>query len=221
MNPLAEFQVSTTFSPSLISRRKPETLVALVTPRGEGGGQIVVGVAEPRGARDPHLLAAQLLAQGLQDANLVVDPVDPLRTVGRLLDDDVPPLGPHDAVNRDLGRAEKLSPIRLGRADLGQRVGERLMRAVVGMEVERGEQLGHHAPVIGAVGGANRLVDAPRRCGAGRERLLDQRRERALVDYGEDYLAHGTVGRAGDRGRHLEQDASVGSRPVHLQGMAK
>ena len=42
-------------------------------------GQILVGIAIAIGAFDPDLLATQLLAQRLQRANLIGDPVDPRR----------------------------------------------------------------------------------------------------------------------------------------------
>src|SRR3954467_5864868 len=55
----------------------------------EVGGQILVRVAETVRTRNPHLLASQLLAQGLQDADLVVDAVDARASVGRFLHHDV------------------------------------------------------------------------------------------------------------------------------------
>src|SRR4051812_46398116 len=56
-------------------------------------------------------------------------------------------------------------------------------------EVERAQELRHHAAVVGAVGSPHRSVDPARRCGAEAERFLDQGRKDALVDDGKDHLA--------------------------------
>jgi len=53
---------------------------------------VVVRISEALRARDRDLLAPHLLAQALQDAQLVVDAVHALLAVGATLDHHVPPL---------------------------------------------------------------------------------------------------------------------------------
>ena len=67
----------------------------------EVGRKIVVRVAVAVGADHPDLLAAQLVAQGLQDADLVGDPVDALASLGVLFEDRFSPETAHDVVDRN------------------------------------------------------------------------------------------------------------------------
>ena len=68
--------------------------------RLEVGRHIVVRVPVAIGADHPDLLAAQLVAERLQDADLIGDPVDARPPLGILLDDRLPPEPAHHAVDR-------------------------------------------------------------------------------------------------------------------------
>lgn len=76
------------------------------------------------------------------------------------------------------------------------------MRLVVGAEVERGQQVQHRAPVVAAVGAADRGAQGGAVRGAGRLGLARQILERLLAHRGIDHVAHGAVrvldGRASD-----------------------
>ena len=136
-----------------------EPLVAGGPARGEVGRQILVGVAEAVGARHPDLLAAQPLAQGLQHADLVVDAVHPLAAARRVLDHDVAPLRADHALDGDLVGPEVLPPFALRAPDRVEGVEQGAVRAVVGAEVERGQQL------AASSGGSRSRTRRARRCG--------------------------------------------------------
>ena len=186
-----------------------EPLVAGGPALGEVGRQVLIGVAEPIGTRHPHLLAAQPLAQRLQHADLVVDPIHPLPAAGRVLDHDLAPLRADHALDGDLVGPEVLPPLALRAPDRVEGIEQRAVRAVVGAEVERSQQLGHHPAIVGAVRGAHRGVDAPALRRAERPGFADQRLEGVLAGDGEDDLAHHAV-RPTDRSLgNLEQDAGL------------
>jgi hypothetical protein len=195
-----------------------EPRVAGRAARGEVGRQVLVRVAEAVGPDHPDLLAAQPVAERLQDADLVVDAVHPLPAARRVLQHDVAPLRADHALNRDLVGAEILPSRALGAADRRQRVEHRAVRAVVGAEVERGEEPRHHAAVVGAVGGAHRAVHPPAVRDAERAGLARQRLQRPLAGGGEDDVAHDALRRP-DRGLgDTEQDAGLAAhlhRLVH------
>src|SRR5208337_243201 len=137
---------------------------AFVTSRatvGKVGRQIFVGIAETVGPRDPNLLTTQPLAQSLQDTNLIIDSIDALSAVRRILDDDVAPFGTDDAFDGDFGGLEVLASVALGATDRVQGVEQGTMSAVVGAKLQRRQQPGHHATVVGTVRSAHRGMHTP------------------------------------------------------------
>jgi hypothetical protein len=194
-----------------------EALVAGVTARVEVGGEILVGVAPPLRADDPHLFAPQPVAQALQDTDLVADATDALGAVGRLLDDDVEPLRPDHALDRDLGQVVIPPPVGRG-PDRRDRVEERAVGRVVRAELERRQQLRQHASVVRAVGGADHGMDARLPVATTGRGLLDQLLEGLFARDREDHLAHDAVGLVECRFRDFEQDAGLAA---HLDRVGK
>jgi hypothetical protein len=62
--------------------------------------EVLIGVAISVGTDDPDLFAAQLFAKGLQNADLIGDPVDALPPLSILLDNGFSPESAHDIVDR-------------------------------------------------------------------------------------------------------------------------
>jgi hypothetical protein len=101
------------------ARDRGQTKV-LVTGRpahGEVGGQVVIGIAETIRTDPPDLLAAQTFAQGLKNANFVIDTIDPRAAAGRILNHDVAPLWVDHTVDRDLIGRQVLTAIAFRSSD--------------------------------------------------------------------------------------------------------
>ena len=102
----------------------------------------------------PDFLGAQALAECAQDANFVVDAVDPILARGVLLHHDVAPFwGDHP-----IQRGFVSGVIRPGVVPVGfeylQRLDHRSMHGVVGLEAQDPQHRHQHAPIVVAVGGA-------------------------------------------------------------------
>src|SRR5260370_1788833 len=111
---------------------------------------------------DPQLFAADLLAQGLQDTEFVIDAAD-LVTLARFVarDDGFAPGSWHNVVERDrLGTGE----MGLGERDIHilleqfQRLNDPSMDLVVGTELQMLQDDPQHAPVMLAVRPAHGLL---------------------------------------------------------------
>ena len=82
--------------------RQVQRLVVRGSLRLEVGRHVVVRVAVAVGADHPDLLAPQLVAERLQGADLIGDPVDARPPLGVLLDDRLAPEPAHHAVDRNV-----------------------------------------------------------------------------------------------------------------------
>ena len=176
--------------------------------RVEVGGQVLVGVAVAVGAPDPDLLAAQPLAQRLQDADLVGDPVDACVAVLVPVQDGVLPGAAHHALQGDVLVGRVGVQLAVGIL-LHQRQGaeDRPVRLVVGAEVQGVQQARHHAAVVGAVGVADDRLHVLAVGRAGGLPFLDQVAQRLLVDDREDHLLDDAVGPGEGGLGQLEQQA--------------
>ena len=133
----------------------------VVAARGEVGRQVLVRVAVAVGAGDPDLLAAELVAQGLERADLVGDPVDarPALRVG--VHHGVAPERAHDALDRHVLVGRDMAQPGAGVAPhQGERLDHRPVRLVVGAEVKASSRSRHHPAVVAAVGAADRGAQA-------------------------------------------------------------
>ena len=174
--------------------RQPEGGVMFVPPDLEIRGQILVGVAVAIRAFDPDLLAAQLLAQRLQRADLIGDPVDLGPALGVTLDHGGAPGGRHDAVERHrfLGRVAVQLAVGVA-ADHGERIEHRPVFPVVGPECQGVENDGQHAAIVRAVGAADHRVQVTLVQRARGLALGDQVAQGLLIDDRKDDLAHRIV----------------------------
>jgi len=189
----------------------------LVTAGIEIGRQIMIWIAVAVGALDPNLLAAELLAQGLQGADLVGDAVDTWAALGVALQHRVAPGRRYHAVQRYVLLCGVEAQLARGVAgDDVQSVEHGPMCLVVGAEVERFQHQRQHAPVVRAVGIVNdRLqmsaIDRPSGLAFGHKVM-----QGLLADGREDHVAHGTV-RLGDAGRgQLEQQRRLASDALEV-----
>jgi hypothetical protein len=108
-----------------------QSLVEGYAVRVEVRRQIFIGIAVAVGALDPNFLAAQALAQHLQDADLVVDAIYTCPILA-VLNQDLPELSGHDTIDRDLSTGDQLTAIVAAHAQPGQGLDHRAMGAVVG-----------------------------------------------------------------------------------------
>jgi len=172
----------------------------LVAAGVEVGRQVLVGISVAVGALDPDLLAAELLAQDLQHADLVGDAVDPRPASGVALQHGIAPGDRHHAHKRHLfGGWVAPHSARGVPGDNGQGVEHGSVRLIAGAEGERAQHERQHAAVMGAVGVVDYGLEVPtvaRPCGfpLGHEVV-----QGPLADRGEDHVAHGAV-RAGHAG---------------------
>ena len=83
------------------------------------------------------------------------------------------------------------------------------MRRVVRAELDRGEQLRQHPPIIGAVGGADHGVDARMPLAGAGCGLLDQLLKCLFARNREDHLAHDAVGLIERGACDVEEDADL------------
>ncbi len=121
--------------------------------RLKGGRQILVWIAVPVGAGHPDFLAAKLLAQSFEDADLIRDPVDALPSLGILFYHGLAPKPTHDAIQRYLLLGWESMHFRVGvTLHEVERPDGRLMAFVVGVEVQDMENLWHHTPVVPLIG---------------------------------------------------------------------
>jgi hypothetical protein len=77
-----------------------QCLIIRYALRLEVGREVLIGIAVSAGTENPDLFAAQLFAKGLQDADLIGDPIDALPPLGILLDNGFSPESAHDIVDR-------------------------------------------------------------------------------------------------------------------------
>ena len=155
--------------------------------------QVLIRVPIAARAPDPDFFAAQTITQGVEDAHLVGDPVDPVPasgptlTSGRLRHDQRAPLGGHDAVERN----DFIGSIEVGVAlDVpGEQVHGEQETGPVGAEAQRPEQGRQQTPVMMGVGRPHHdlnllLVAAPGQILLGDflEFLLAHHREDDLAD---------------------------------------
>src|SRR5208337_2725948 len=99
--------------------------------------------------------------------------------------DDVAPLGTDDAFDGDFVGLQILASVALGASDRMQGVEQGTVSAVVGAKLQRRQQLGHHATVVGTVRSAHRGMHAPAPRRSKRPRLARKRLERALASGGK------------------------------------
>ena len=100
--------------------------------------------------------------------------------------------------------------------DRVQRVEQGAVRAVVGAEIQRRQELRHHPAIVRAIRGAHGGVDAPALRRAERPGLSDQCFEGLLADDREYHLAHDTLGAARRGLDHAEQDAGLAAHLARL-----
>ena len=163
--------------------------------RLEVGREILVRVAISVGADDPDLLAPKLVAQGVQDTDLVGDPVDALPSPGIFFNDRFAPEALHDAVDRhDFFGRESLESCPGVTLQEIERLDDRAMVRIVRAEFQALEDFGHHAAVMTLVGIADHRSQrrpVARACGLG---LPDQIAQGLFPDNREDDIAHDAVG---------------------------
>ena len=186
--------------------RKPEGGIVLGPPDLEVGRQILVGIAIPIGALDPDFLATQLLAKGLQRANLIGDPVDPGLTLGVALDHGITPGDRHDTIERHgfLRRIAVQFAIKVS-ADQGERIKHRAVILVIGVECQSAEHDGQHAAVMRAVGAADHRLEMMAVLWSSGFAFGDQLAEGLLINDGKDSRADRIVRLRQARRSELEQ----------------
>jgi hypothetical protein len=119
----------------------------------EVGRKILIRVAVSISADHPDFLAPKLIAQGLQDADFVGDPVDPLTSLGILFKDSLAPEALHDAVDRhDFFGREGLKSCPSVTLQEIERLNDRAMVRVVRAEFQPLKDVGHRAAVMTLVG---------------------------------------------------------------------
>ncbi len=125
-----------------------------------------------------------------------------------LLHDDIAPQRADDAVQRHvLLDGVGAQPAVGVAADQVKRPDHRLVRVVVGAEVESGQQVQHRAPIMAAVGAADRGAERRAVGGAGRLALAHQVVERLLAHHGEQHLTDGAVRLLDGGAGQIEQQA--------------
>ena len=187
--------------------RQLQRLIIRCALRLEVGREILVRVAVPVGPDHPDLLAAQLVAQRLKDADLIGDPVDALTSLGILFDDRFSPEALHDAVERHRFLGGKGLEFRVGvTLQEIERLDDRAMMLVVRAEFQALKDVGRHAAVMTLVGIADHrpergLVARPRGL-----RLFDQVTQGLFADDRKDDLAHGPIRFLESRAGKVEQE---------------
>jgi hypothetical protein len=123
------------------------------------------------------------------------------------------PLRSDHVVDSYLGQCKILATVALIASDRVDRIQQGSMRCIVRPELKRRQDFWQHAPVIGAIGGANRGVDATILWLTGRSVLLDQCFERLLAGNWEDHFAHNAIRIVDSRFGDAEENARL---PAHL-----
>lgn len=162
---------------------------------GKVGGQVVIGIAVALRAGHPDFFTTHALAQGVQGMHLIVDAVHPRLAFGIGLQQRFLPLFGHDPIEGHgvLAPVEPLfAPcIRLHQVE---RFHHRLVLVVVGMELEDGQELRHHAPVMVAIRAPHDRMDFLPIGAARGVVLLDEVSEGVFPDDRVDHFVHLTFG---------------------------
>ena len=160
-------------------------------------GQVVIRIAEAAGVPDPDFLAPDFLAQGVQDAQFVIQATDLLGLTGIVLGDGFAPAGRHDLVEGNgLGAGE----MGLGQGDIDvlleqfQCLDDGLVDFIVRAEGQVLQDDWHHAPVMFAVGSAHRLLYLLLIGGAASFIFFDQVAQGLFAHHWKDHLANGAIG---------------------------
>jgi hypothetical protein len=184
-------------------------------------GKVLVGVAVAVCPLDPDLLAPQPLAQGLEDADLVVDAVDAL-PVRPLLDEELLQLGPDDPGNGDFGAGYDVPAVLAMGPQPVQCLDHGPVLGVVGAEGQSGQNRRQHAPIVVGVGAVDQGLDALTEGRTGCLALLDQGAEGVLSHQWEEDLTHGAVGvvqrRLGDAKQQARLVLDLVDLPDQLDG---
>ena len=196
---------------------KPEGGIVFGPSGLEVRRQILVGIAIAIGAFDPDFLATQLLAQCLQRANLIGDPVDPGPTLGVALDHGVTPGDRHDTIERHgfLKRIAVQFAIEVA-ADQGERIKHRPVILVVGAEYQSAEHDRQHAAVVRAVGAADHRLEVVAVHWSSGFALGDQVAQGLLINDGKDNRAD-CIARLGHARRgELEQQRRLAGNALEV-----
>ena len=181
----------------------------------EVGGQVGLGVPPAVGAHHPDLPAAQPVAKCPENAQLVGDALGPAPFV----DHGGLPVGRHHpgqghglagGVVADGSRSLRVAPEQV------QCLHDWLVGRVVGAELERAQQPGHHPAVVAGVRRAQRLADPGLEHALVGLGLLDQVAQRGLAHHRVERPADRLVGVLDGRLGHAEQDALLAPDPAQV-----
>ncbi len=165
----------------------------------EVGRQVLVRIAVAVGPDHPDLLAAQALAQGLKHGDLIGDAIDAILTGSVLLHHRLAPQTPHDAIKRNVLLGWKDPDLALRKAlEQVKRFHHRTVTVVVGAEVERGQQPGHHTSVVPTVGVADHRAQGEMVGRPGGLPFFHQVLQRLFAHHRKDDVPHDAI-RLGQR----------------------
>ena len=190
--------------------------VVVLSPHLEVSGQVLVGIAVTVGAGHPDPLAAELVTQRLERADLVGDAVDAGDALAGV-HDGVLPAGGNDSVDRH-GLVGRVAALAGGGVPLEQLQGadDGAVGLVAGAEVERSQDGRHHAPVVAPVRVPDHRLDLLAVGRAARLCLLHQGEQGVLADYRVDHLAHAVIRVGQRRLRHPEEDPGLAGHPAEV-----
>ena len=179
--------------------------------------QILVGIAIAIGAFDPDFLATQLLAQRLQRANLVGDPVDPGPSLGVAFDHGFTPRDRYDTIERYgfLKRIAVQFAVEVATYQ-GECIQHRPVILVVGAECQSAEHDRQHAAVVRAVGAADHRLEVVAVHWPGGFALGDQIAQGLLINDGKDNRADCIVRLGQARRGELEQQRRLAGNALEV-----